>query len=101
MTRLAALVQRARCAPDEIGEDVVPAAVVLLRETARTLPVRPIAPDPSHPAATDTVAPQVVAAFADLDRHTRVYAPTTPCCVRSTKPWAPGYPSAPQCWPSN
>lgn len=77
VTRLAALVQRARCAPDEIGEDVVPAAVVLLRETARTLPVRPIAPDPSHPAATDTVAPQVVAAFADLDRHTRVYAPTT------------------------
>ncbi|MEU2264673.1 HEAT repeat domain-containing protein [Streptomyces sp. NPDC019645] len=77
VTRLAALIQRARCAPDEIGEDVVPAAVGLLRESARTLPVRPIAPAPSNPAATDTVAPQVVAAFADLDRHTRVYAPTT------------------------
>lgn len=77
VTRLAALVQRARCAPDEIGEDVVPAAVGLLRETTRTLPVRPIAPAPSRPAATDTVAPQIVAAFADLDRHTRVYAPTT------------------------
>ncbi|MEE1757859.1 HEAT repeat domain-containing protein [Streptomyces sp. SP18BB07] len=77
VTRLAALVQRARCVPDEIGEDVVPAAVGLLRETVRALPVRPIAPAPSHPAATDTVAPQIVAAFADLDRHTRVYAPTT------------------------
>jgi hypothetical protein len=77
-TRLTALVQRARCAPDEIGEDVVPAAVGLLRETARTIPVRPIAPAPSRPAApTDTVAPQIVAAFEDLDRHTRVHAPTT------------------------
>jgi HEAT repeat protein len=76
-TRLAALVQRARCAPDEIGEDVVPTAVALLRESARALPVRPIAPAPSRPAATDTVAPQIVAAFEDLDRHTRVHAPTT------------------------
>ncbi|MGW4517664.1 HEAT repeat domain-containing protein [Streptomyces sp. NPDC004393] len=77
-TRLAALVQRARCAPDEIGDDVVPAAVGLLRETARAIPVRRIAPPPSRPAApTDGVAPQIVAAFEDLDRHTRVYAPTT------------------------
>ncbi|MFI2437139.1 HEAT repeat domain-containing protein, partial [Streptomyces sp. NPDC018957] len=77
-TRLAALVQRARCAPEEIGEDVVPAAVGLLRETARALPVQRIAPAPSRPATpTDTVAPQIVAAFEDLDRHTRVYAPTT------------------------
>jgi hypothetical protein len=76
--RLAALVQRARCAPDEIGEDVVPTAVGLLREIARAIPVRPIAPAPSRPAApTDTVAPQIAAAFEDLDRHTRVYAPTT------------------------
>ncbi|AVV46573.1 hypothetical protein C6376_39650 [Streptomyces sp. P3] len=78
VTRLAALVQRARCAPDEIGEDVVPAAVGLLRETARALPVQPIAPAPSRPAMpTDTVAPQIVAAFEGLERHTRVYAPTT------------------------
>ncbi|WP_333741320.1 HEAT repeat domain-containing protein, partial [Streptomyces sp. IBSBF 2806] len=77
VTRLAALVQRARCAPHEIGEDVVPAAVGLLRETTRALPVRPIAPAPSNPPATDTVAPQIAAAFAELDRHTRVYAPTT------------------------
>ncbi|MFF9172417.1 HEAT repeat domain-containing protein, partial [Streptomyces sp. NPDC014796] len=78
VTRLAALVQRARCAPDEIGEDVVQAAVGLLRETARALPVRPIAPVPRRPAApTDNVAPQIVAAFEDLDHRTRVYAPTT------------------------
>ncbi|MFJ4849320.1 HEAT repeat domain-containing protein [Streptomyces sp. NPDC088733] len=77
-TRLAALVQRARCAPDEIGEDVVPAAVGLLRETARAIPVRRIAPVPESPAvSTDGVAPQIVEAFADLDRHTRVLAPTT------------------------
>ncbi len=75
--RLAALVQRARCVP-EIGEDAVPAAVGLLRQSARTLPVRPVAPAPSRPAApTDTVAPQTVAAFEELDRHTRVHAPTT------------------------
>ncbi|MFG2481068.1 HEAT repeat domain-containing protein [Streptomyces fagopyri] len=78
VTRLAALVQRARCAPDEIGEDVVPAAVALLRESARAIPVRRIAPAPSRPAtSTHGVAPQIVAAFDDLDRHTRVYAPTT------------------------
>ncbi|MER6631079.1 HEAT repeat domain-containing protein [Streptomyces sp. NPDC000987] len=77
-TRLAALVQRARCAPDEIGEDMVPAAVGLLRETARAIPVRPIAPAPSRPGPpADGVAPQIAAAFEDLDRHTRVYAPTT------------------------
>ncbi|MFQ6146785.1 HEAT repeat domain-containing protein [Streptomyces seoulensis] len=77
-TRLAALVQRARCAPDEIGEDVVPAAVGLLREIARALPVRPIVPAPSRPATpTGAVAPQIAARFAELDHHTRVYAPTT------------------------
>ena len=77
-TRLAALVQRARCAPDEIGEDVVPAAVGLLRETGRALPMRPIAPALSRPATpTESVAPQIAAAFAELDHHTRVYAPTT------------------------
>ncbi|MET8637348.1 HEAT repeat domain-containing protein [Streptomyces sp. NPDC004680] len=77
-TRLAALVERARCAPDEIGEEVVPAAVGLLRETARAIPARRIAAASSRPTApTDAVPPQIVAAFEDLDRHTRVYAPTT------------------------
>ncbi|MFJ9714313.1 HEAT repeat domain-containing protein [Streptomyces sp. NPDC101234] len=78
VTRLAAVVQRVRCAPDEIGEDVVPTAVGLLRESAHAIPVRRIAPAPSRPAApTPGVAPQIVAAFEDLDRRTRVYAPTT------------------------
>ncbi|MGW1878736.1 HEAT repeat domain-containing protein [Streptomyces sp. NPDC001975] len=78
VTRLAAVVQRARCAPDEIGEDVVPTAVGLLRETADAMPVRRITPALNRPATpTDTVAPQVAAAFEDLDRRTRVYAPTT------------------------
>ncbi|MFG1812078.1 HEAT repeat domain-containing protein [Streptomyces sp. NPDC049040] len=77
-TRLAALVQRARCAPDEIGDDVLPTAVVLLRQTARALPVRPIATAPARPSASaGAVPPQIAAAFEDLDRHTRVYAPTT------------------------
>ncbi|WP_371572863.1 hypothetical protein [Streptomyces sp. NBC_01314] len=52
VTRLAAVVQRARCTPDEIGEDAVPVAVGLLRETAHALPVRPIAPTP--PVSTVT-----------------------------------------------
>lgn len=78
VTRLAALVQRTRCAPDKISEDVVPTAVDLLREINRTTPARNIAPTPSRPTvSTDTVAPQIVAAFEDLDRHTRVHAPTT------------------------
>ncbi|MEU6258612.1 HEAT repeat domain-containing protein [Streptomyces sp. NPDC047043] len=77
-TRLAALIQRACCAPEAIGEDVVAAAVDRLREIARALPVRPITPALSRPAApSDGVAPQVVGAFEELDRHTRVYAPTT------------------------
>ncbi|MGN5376886.1 hypothetical protein ACQ4WX_02440 [Streptomyces lasalocidi] len=76
-TRLVALVQGAHCAPHEIGEDVVPAAVGLLRETARTIPVRRIAPAPSRPAPTQGVAPQIVAALEDLERHTRVHTPTT------------------------
>ncbi|MGW7660730.1 HEAT repeat domain-containing protein [Streptomyces sp. NPDC054756] len=82
--RLAALVQRVRCAPDDIGEDLVADAVALLRATVHDLPARHIAPVLSRPAApeapaapADGVSPQIVAAFADLDRHARVHAPTT------------------------
>ncbi|WP_055620565.1 HEAT repeat domain-containing protein [Streptomyces sp. JHA19] len=79
VTRLAAVVQRARCAQEMVDETVVPAAVGLLREIAGVLPARPIAPAPSHHPVppVDGVPPQIVAAFADLDRDTRVYAPTT------------------------
>ncbi len=79
-TRLAAVVHRSRCRPDEIGEDVVPAAIGLLRETTRfTVPVDTWAdpPRPAAPAAADDVPPQVAAAFEDLDRNRRVHAPTT------------------------
>lgn len=82
--RLAALVQRVRCTPDDLGEDLVADAVALLRATVHELPARHIAPAPSPPEApaapaapADGVPPQIVAAFADLDRHARVHAPTT------------------------
>ncbi|WP_031151868.1 HEAT repeat domain-containing protein [Streptomyces xanthophaeus] len=94
-TRLAALVHRARCAPQDIGEGVVPAAIGLLRaagaapaadepddrtaapdETAT--PAADATPTPA-PAATPAadVPPQIAAAFEELDRHHRVHAPTT------------------------
>lgn len=77
-TRLAALVQHTRCAPEEIGQDVVPTAVALLRQIASTLPVRPITTAPARKTApANTAPPQIVADFEDLNRHTRVYAPTT------------------------
>ncbi|MFI5775098.1 HEAT repeat domain-containing protein [Streptomyces sp. NPDC051658] len=87
--RLAALVHRARCAPQDIGDDVVPTAIDLLRE---------ITPAPksgtnnaecqsgsggcacapaAEPATAQDVPPQIAAAFDDLDRHNRVHAPTT------------------------
>lgn len=78
VTRLAALIQRARCTPEAIGEEIVPAAVGLLRESASALPLQPIAPALSPtPDSTQGVPPQIVAAFEDLDHSTRVYALTT------------------------
>ncbi|MFJ9539240.1 HEAT repeat domain-containing protein [Streptomyces sp. NPDC101225] len=78
VTRLAALIQRARCAPGQIGDDVVPAAVALLHKSARDLPVQPIRPAPSRPPVpTQGVPPQIVAAFEDLDHSAQMYAPTT------------------------
>ncbi|MFJ9656608.1 HEAT repeat domain-containing protein [Streptomyces griseoflavus] len=80
-TRLAAVVHRARCSPHDIAEHVVPAAIGLLRETARsTVPAGTWADPPSRTpaaAAADDVPAQVTAAFEDLDRHGRVHAPTT------------------------
>ncbi|MGW4759766.1 hypothetical protein [Streptomyces chartreusis] len=101
-TWLAALVQQVRCAPEEIGEDVVPAAVGLLRETARALPSWPIAPTPTLPtASSDGVAPQIVAAFEDLDRHTRVHAPTTGLLRTFHDALGARVTSALRCWPSS
>ncbi|MBO1413106.1 HEAT repeat domain-containing protein [Streptomyces sp. FH025] len=86
--RLAALVHRARCAPEDIRDDTVPTAIALLRR---------LAPEPEHRAGSTACAceadeaeddapaapaqagvpPQVAAAFEDLDRQGRLHAPTT------------------------
>lgn len=84
--RLAALVHRARCAPGEIGDAVVPAAVNLLRritpaETGREDEASCRAgADPdvaAGPGPSPGVPPQIAAAFEDLERHGRAHAPTT------------------------
>ncbi|MEV5887358.1 HEAT repeat domain-containing protein [Streptomyces sp. NPDC052020] len=88
-TRLAALVHRARCAPDSIDDQTVPTAIDLLRQV--TPAPRPEEDkergdrDPSRPCACEAepepdpnVPGHVAAAFADLERHGRVHAATTP-----------------------
>lgn len=87
-TRLAALVHRARCAPDSIDDQTVPTAIELLRQV--TPAPRPEDDeqgdrDPSRPCACEAepepdpnVPGHVAAAFADLERHGRVHAATTP-----------------------
>lgn len=87
-TRLAALVQGSRCAPDRIGAETLPAAITLLRQITPT-------PAPGNrdegcgavsgectcaaaaapAAASQDVPPQIAAAFEDLDRGRRVHSP--------------------------
>ncbi|TDB95578.1 HEAT repeat domain-containing protein [Actinomadura sp. 7K534] len=79
--RLAAVVQRARCGPDRIGDDTIAAAIGLLREMDDAA-VPPEAwsdpPRPPGPAGSnDGAPPQIVAAFEDLERRSRVHSPTT------------------------
>ncbi|MFF5639515.1 HEAT repeat domain-containing protein [Streptomyces sp. NPDC012825] len=86
--RLAALVHRARCAPDSTDDQTVPTAIELLRQV--TPAPRPDKGehkdrDPSRPCACEAepdpdpnVPGYVTAAFADLERHGRVHAATTP-----------------------
>ncbi|MFD2685089.1 HEAT repeat domain-containing protein [Streptomyces phyllanthi] len=80
-TRLAAVVQRARCALEQIGEDAVPAAIGLLRDMTHAKVSAEEWADPPRrttpPVSEDDVPPQVVAAFEDLDRHRSIHAPTT------------------------
>ncbi|MFI8515651.1 HEAT repeat domain-containing protein [Streptomyces sp. NPDC085460] len=89
-TRLAALVHRARCAPDSIDDQTAPRAIELLRQVTPT--PRPDADkerrdlEPSGPCACEAdpepdpnVPGHIAAAFADLERHGRVHAATTPC----------------------
>ncbi|MFJ1936625.1 HEAT repeat domain-containing protein [Kitasatospora sp. NPDC088160] len=90
--RLAALVHQAASTPESIGAGLVPTATGLLQQlTPEPAPepepedkARPAhcgpcacADNPTTPAPEHTVPPQIAAAFADLDRHGRVHAPTT------------------------
>ncbi|MFG2946342.1 HEAT repeat domain-containing protein [Streptomyces adustus] len=91
-TRLAALVHRARCAPESVDDQTVPTVIEVLR---RVTPVPPSEQDqargdrdPSRPCACEAepepdpnVPGHIAAAFADLERHGRVHAPTTPLLV--------------------
>ncbi|MFF2078673.1 HEAT repeat domain-containing protein [Kitasatospora sp. NPDC058162] len=79
-TRLAALVHRARCAQELIGEEILPAALALLGEPVepdpdwwRTATPAHQTPDPEPGSAP----PYVLAAFLELDRHGQIHAPTT------------------------
>jgi hypothetical protein len=80
-TRLGALVQRVRCAPEQASEDVVPSAIGLLQDMSRAAWPGWAAWDSRVAAAqaapVQGVPPQIAAAFGDLDRLGRVHAPTT------------------------
>lgn len=76
--RLAAVIHRAACTPEEISDDVVPAALRLLREIADAAP--PEQPWPESPPAEPPAAgvpPFVAAAFEDMARANRRHALTT------------------------
>ncbi|XRQ08661.1 HEAT repeat domain-containing protein, partial [Actinomadura welshii] len=78
---LAAVVQRARCAPDQVGDDTIATAIGLLREMddaavpaeAWCAPPRPTGPT----GLRDGAPPQIVAAFEALERRSRIHSPTT------------------------
>ncbi|MFE9783309.1 HEAT repeat domain-containing protein [Streptomyces sp. NPDC005775] len=86
---LAALVHKARCSPASIDTDTVPTAIRLLRQLTPAPQPGPrgkeCEPDAdayaraAGPATTTAqdVPPQIAAAFADLEQHNRVHAPTT------------------------
>jgi hypothetical protein len=89
-TRLAALAQRSRCAPDRIGPDVVTAAISLLRQIAHAAPPpRAAWADPPRrkaPASSSllllsssssSIPPQIADVVEQFDRHNSVSAPTT------------------------
>ncbi|MEV6196558.1 HEAT repeat domain-containing protein [Streptomyces sp. NPDC051920] len=90
--RLAAIVHRARCAPEPIDDQTVPTAIEVLRQVTPSPPPEQNHPhgdqDPSRPCTCEAepepdpnVPGQIAAAFADLERHGRSHAPTTPLLV--------------------
>ncbi|MFI0990747.1 HEAT repeat domain-containing protein [Streptomyces exfoliatus] len=92
-TRLTALVHRARCAPESVDDRTVPTVIRLLRQITPTPPPeenKEEGRDASRPCTCvsepvpgpDADVPgHIVAAFADLERHGRVHAPTTALLV--------------------
>ncbi|MER5479434.1 HEAT repeat domain-containing protein [Streptomyces sp. NPDC002734] len=81
LIRLAAVVQRVRCAPLAVDAGVVPTAIALLRESANgTVSVDTWADPPTEkaPAAAQArVPPQVAAVFEDMERQNTVHSSTT------------------------
>lgn len=77
--RLAAVVQRARCAPQQVNADTVSTVIGLLRQ----IPPTATTPDqawrnrPNEAAPATERPPQIAAAFADMQRESRVHSPTT------------------------
>ncbi|MGW1963603.1 HEAT repeat domain-containing protein [Streptomyces sp. NPDC001935] len=91
-TRLAALVHRARCAPESVDDQTVPTAIEVLRQVTPMPPPGQEQPrghqDPSRQCACEdesepdpNLPGPIAAAFADLERNGRVHAPTTPLLV--------------------
>lgn len=76
--RLAAVIHRARCWPDDASDDLVPAVIGLLREIDEAAPPEQLLPEPPPVAPpVEGVPPHIVAAFADLDRFNRRHSLTT------------------------
>lgn len=76
-TRLAALAERTRCAPERIGPDLVPAAVALLRQIAlEPLPASEWAGPPRKQGPVDGGPPQIIDAFRLIEHSNNVYSPT-------------------------
>ncbi|MFE6865032.1 HEAT repeat domain-containing protein [Kitasatospora sp. NPDC057692] len=73
--RLAALVHRARCTPGFDAGTAVRRAIALLREGAAPAGDRHAAAAPAHPFAPVGAPPQVLAAFEELARQSRVPSP--------------------------
>lgn len=77
-TRLAALAQRTRCAPDPTSPDLVPAATALLHRIAlNPLPPSAWAGPPRRSTPVTNAPAQIADAFRRLEHFTAVYAPTT------------------------
>ncbi|MFC9705223.1 HEAT repeat domain-containing protein [Streptomyces sp. NPDC056943] len=86
--RLAALVHRTRCAPEQLSDDTVPTAIALLRDLtpepqtttddqACRAKSDECACTPATVPAAPSTPPHIAAAFEDLERHNRLHAPTT------------------------